>query len=273
MKNPTPDFPRLTKKQLALLEEIKAEKAKLRTLSPGDPKPGVGIPELEEIHKEIDDLSVRALRSGLLRRVPAGSRSSGLFRLLFDEGIKKEDGTEEYMVLLLPSAGDFHPELPPWAVEHFLDWIQRQRLQKEGREILRETKVVGLESGMKRTKDFSVIECWEIIKWRFLELRGVKDEHGHMCSALVNEPPLNTLGEMLEKSQRIVVTNDMLMNARQQRKAEEKMRKSRTRKNSAPLDWVIEKLVEEGLLMKKISHQAFKIMLKRRWPDYPWDKV
>ena len=43
MKNPTSDFPPLTPRQLELLEAIKAEKEKLRTLPQGTPKPGLGF--------------------------------------------------------------------------------------------------------------------------------------------------------------------------------------------------------------------------------------
>ena len=124
MKNPTPDFPPLTLRQLELLEAIKADKEKLATLPPWDPETGTWVPESYETQERIDELSVKALRSGLLRGLPAESRRPG-FLLVFDS-------TGEY-AKVLPGAGDFHPELPIWAKDHLVEWIQQQRLRKEGR--------------------------------------------------------------------------------------------------------------------------------------------
>jgi len=160
--NHAPDSPPLTLRQLELLEAIKAEKEKIKTLPPWDPKTGTWVPEFYEIQKRIDDLSVKALRSGVLRGRPAESRRPG-FRLEFRE---IADFPGELEMLVLPNAGDFHPELPRWAVNHFVEWIQLQRsLRKEGRETLRKTKIVGLETGMRRPKDLNLLT-------RVLELRG-----------------------------------------------------------------------------------------------------
>lgn len=52
-----------------------------------------------------------------------------------------------------------------------------------------------------------------------------------------------------------------------------KKERKRIRKNSATWEMVIDKLVEERLLTRKISPQAFKEWLKRHFPDYPWGKV
>lgn len=274
MEDTYPDFPPLTARQRFLLDEIKSLKEELEALPPWDPKTGTWVPEFYEIQKKIDDLSVKALRSGLLRGLPAESRRPG-FLLVFDS-------TGEY-AKVLPGAGDFHPELPPWAENHFVEWLQIQRLRKEGRETLRETKVVGLETGMKRPKDFSEIECWELIRRRVLELRGTKDEENEvnevdddddMSPAMANESPPYTLAEIQEELRdRMRVTSEMIENAKQQYKAGTEKKRKRTRKNSAPWDSVIEKMVNEGLLTKKISHQAIKKMLKRRWPNYPWDEI
>jgi predicted NAD-dependent protein-ADP-ribosyltransferase YbiA (DUF1768 family) len=76
---------------------------------------------------------------------------------------------------------------------------------------------------------------------------------------------------MLEKSRRIV-TDEMLQNAMRLSKAKEKMQ-TRVRQERRSWDWVITQLVKEGLLPKKISHQALKKMLKNRYPDWPWDEV
>jgi hypothetical protein len=46
MKNASPDFPPLTPKRLDLLEQIKAEKENLKTLSLGTLDTGIQVPEL-----------------------------------------------------------------------------------------------------------------------------------------------------------------------------------------------------------------------------------
>jgi hypothetical protein len=215
--NHTPDFSPLTPRQLALLEEIKAEKEKLRNLPPGDPETGTRVPDFYGISNRIDDLSVKALRSGLLRGRPAESRRHG-FRLKLDSHGEYED--------VLPGFGDFHPELPLWAVNHFVEWIQMLRLRRhDARDFLRATKIVGIETGMKRPEDLTLLA-------RVLDLRGFEGE-----------------GNLTEK----------------QRK--------RTRKERNSWDWVIGKLVEEGLLPRKITHQALKKMLKNRYPEWPWEAV
>lgn len=266
MNNPTPDFSPITPRQLDLLEKIKADKEKLRTLPPGDPETGKWPPEFHEIQKRIDDLSVKALRSGLLRRLPGESRSSG-FRLVFREITGDSPEEEKYEMRILPGAGDFHPDLPPWAVNHFIDWIQMQRLREKGRETLRKTKIVGIETGMKRPRDLRLF-------FRVLELRGVEEKDG---PDLEDDQISDSLGEMLDKSLGLVVTEKML----KQREAEEK-KKTRIRKESQPWHRVIKKLVEEGLVEKVItpsgheknpSVQAFKKKLKNRYPHYPWDEV
>jgi len=245
MKSSAPGFPTLTARQKSLLEEIESLKEELKTLPPWDPKTGTWPHEFYEIQKRIDDLSVKALRSGLLRGFPAESRRQG-FRLVFDPNGE--------VAKLLPGFGDFHPELPPWAESHFIEWIQMLPLRRhDARETLREIGIVSIETGMKRPIDFADIERWALIRRRVLELRGA---------------------EMQEKLRKgTVVTDEMLKIAKEECKDLTDTKRKRTRKNSATWDWVIEKLVEEGLLTKKISQQAFKKMLKGRWPDYPWHKA
>lgn len=108
-----------------------------------------------------------------------------------------------------------------------------------------------------------------------LELRGVKekeDEDGDMSpqmdSPVANEPTLNTMTEKIEKYQVVVVTDEMLKSAEQQFKTRSGKKRKRTRKYYAPMGTVIDKLVEEGLLSNKISHQAFKKMLMNHLPVF-----
>jgi hypothetical protein len=239
--NHTSDFPPLTPRQLELLEAIKAEKEKLRSLPPWDPKTGTWVPEFYEIQEKIDDLSVKALASGLMKNRPAESRRPGKFiievptcggRLLLDGKYK-----------ISPGFSDFHPDLPSWAKDHFFEWIMMVRSgirRPDGHRILRKTKIVGIETGMNRLKDMIFLK-------RVLELRGY------------------------------AVTDEML----KQREAKETKR-TRTRKEDRPWWRVIEKLVEDGLVKKvktpsgnekNPSVQAFKKMLKNRYPLHPWDET
>jgi hypothetical protein len=172
MKNPTPNFLPLTTRQKELLETIKALKEEQKTLPPPDPKTLIQVPEFYKIQKEINELSVKALRSGLLRGRPAESRRPG-FSLVFDS-------TGEYAEIL-PNFGDFHPALEPWALNHFIEWRKNLPLQRhDARDILRETGIISIEVGIKSLRDFEDIKRWELIKRKVLELRGVEEENPEM---------------------------------------------------------------------------------------------
>lgn len=272
MENPTPDFPPLTPRQLELLKAIKTEKEKLKNLPPCDPKTLMQVPEFYEIQERINDLSVKALRSGLLKGRPAESRRPGLL-LVFDS-------TGEY-AKILAGFGDFHPDLEPWALNHFIEWRRNLPLQRyDARDILRETGIISIETGIKSPIDFEDIERRELIKRRVLELRGAKDIEDEdddmtpqMSPAVTNGPTLNTSGEKIEKYRGIVVTDEMLKVAKWEYKARPEKKRKRTRKTSATWDMVIDKLVEENLLPTKITRQAFRKWLKNHFPDYPWEKV
>jgi hypothetical protein len=106
-------------------------------------------------------------------------------------------------------------------------------------EILRKTKIVGIETDMKRPEDITLLE-------RVLELRRFEEKDG---------PGI-------------------------EREAGEK-KKTRTRKEYQPWHWVIDKLVEEGLVKKvktpsgekNPSVQAFKERLKIHYPFWPWEET
>jgi hypothetical protein len=264
MKNSTPDFPPL---RLDLLEEIKAEKEKIRTLLPGAPISGGGISELEEIQERqerIDEYTVKLIRSGAIKRGPDKVFHYPPEARAWAKGKRLDKPQIQHY---------YHPQLPPWGREHLEEWIQVQRLRRKGRETLRRTKVVGLETGMKRRRDLRLF-------FRFLELRGVE---GKDDPDIEDDQIPDSLGETLDQSLKLAVTDEMLRIAKAEGEAEEKMRKSRVRKaGRSSLDSVIKKLVEEGLVKKVItpsgrkknpSHQAFKQMLKNRYPHYPWDEV
>jgi len=234
MKAPTPDFPPFTERQRELLQELKSEINNLKALSPLDSKTG-----FLKIRKRIDELSVKVLRFAL-KPLPAESRLPGFYleahyhkgRLMYvDEEIKM-------------GFGSFHPDLPTWAKDHFISWIQYHRaglLRHDGRAVLREAGIVGIETGMPGPPiDLEEIERWALIKRRVLEIRGVELE--------VND-------------------NDDPKNARI------KGERKRTRKPSATWEMVIDNLVEEKLLPVQITPQAFKKTLKKHFPEFPWNKV
>jgi hypothetical protein len=260
MKTSTPYFPPLTKRQELLLEGIKSLKEASEDLPPWDPETGTWAPECYEIRKKMDEIIIKALRSGLLKSRPAEYRHPGFFlevptyggRLLLTGKCVMKEGY-----------GDFHPDLPLWAKDIFVEWIQLQRLRKEGRKNLRRTNIVGLETGIRCPIDLSLM-------MRTLELRGVKKEEGPTSSAAANNPPLDSLAEMLIKSQRMRAAG-MLDNARQGELMEKK--RTRVRKERGSWNFVIRQLVKEGLLTKIITHQALKSKLKRLYPDVPWDEV
>jgi hypothetical protein len=257
MKNPPPDFPPFTQRQLDLLEELRAEIEKLTALSALDP-------EVPKINKRIDELSVKALRFAL-KNLPKESRRPGFVlevptfggRLLF---------TGEYEIK--PGFGDFHQDLPPWAKNHFIEWIRYHRAgfrRYDGREVLRETGIVGIETGMKPPISLEDIERWELIKKRVLELRGVEQE-GKQDNDLEHNDN-DDLQHWVENRNRIKITPEML------KKACTKKETKRTRKIFTTWKMVIDKLVEDKLLPRKITSQAFKKGLKKHFSDYSWEKV
>lgn len=230
MKTPTPDFPPLTTRTKELLEKIKALKEKQKTLPPSDPGTLLQVLEFSKIQEEINEVSVKALRSGVLRGRPAESRRPG-FSLVFDSTGENAE--------IRPNFGDFHPDLEPWALKHFIEWRRKLPFQRyDARDILRETGIISIEVGIKSPRDFEDIKRWELIKRKVLELRGVEEEN-----------------------------LEMLKKARTEKK------KKRTRKNSATWNMVIDELVKEGLLPQKITPQAFKKSLKKHFPDIPWDEI
>jgi hypothetical protein len=206
LKNYDTDFPPLTPRQLDLFKQIKAGKETLKTLPPGDPKTGIQVPEFYEIHEKIDELSVKAIRSGLMKSRPAETRHPGKFFLDVSTLGGRLLLNGEYEIS--PGFADFHPDLHSWAKDHFIELIRMLRSgirRPDARRILRKTKIVGIETGMKRPEDMTLLI-------KVLELRGYEEkddpykEDGRMS---------DSLGEDLDESLRIVVTDEMLRNARE----------------------------------------------------------
>ena len=228
MDKSKPDFRQLEERQKSLLNDIESLKAELNGLSPGD------IDRSREIHQEIDDLTVKAVRF-LVKNVPGGDRSSGLFRLFIDK--------DNQASLILADCLKLHPMAPDWFVEHFWDWRQRQRLQPEGREILRETRVVGLESCIKDPETKKVVSPrighlrnMDLLK-RVLELRGFEEDDDPSAVAITNDPPLGSLREIKEKiRQKRRVTDEMLQVLKQIHKTKQPKEKNPNQEELRPLE-------------------------------------
>jgi len=289
LKDSSLDFPSFTKRQLDLLDNLKAEIEKLKRLSALDP-------EVPKIRESIDELSVKVLRFAL-RQVPAESRRPGFFLEVPTRG-GRLPLSGEYEIPTSPGFGEFHPDLPFWAKDHFVKWIRIQRAglrRQDAHEVLRETGIVGIETGMPGPpmeledieRELEDNECRELIKQRVLEIRGVQREEYEdddsdlnpavspafpiESKSLHGQAPPYTLAELEQELQNSMkVAPAMTPKIRTKRTKEER---KRTRKNSATWDMVIDKLVEESLLTRKITHQAFRQWLKRHFPDYPWNKV
>jgi hypothetical protein len=256
----TPDFPPFTKRQSDLIEELKAEIEKRNALSALDP-------EMPKINMRIDDLSIKVGRFAL-KNIPKESRRPG--KILIDVatyGGRLLPG--EHILEMKPGFGIFHPDLLPWAKNHLIEWIRQHRAgiwRYDGREVLRETGIVGIETGMPGLPiDIEDIRRWALIKRRVLELRGVKGEESQDDHVEENEN--DDLQHWLQDSNRMKGTPVML------KKPRTKMGRKRTRKPSATWDMVIDKLVEEKMLPKKMTRQAFKKQWEKHVPDIPWNTI
>ena len=267
------EIPPLAPRVTRLLEKLNATLIKAQSIAGSDPE---YQDKLREVREEIDDLSVKILRGGGMISRPPEERYPG-FRLVFD--------SEGKTAKLVHGAGDFHPEIPARVENHFVEWIQMQNLRDDGRETLRRAGVAGLETGIKRPRDLRLFV-------RVLELRGVEEKSEPDGEDV---PISESLGEMLDRR-----LDDLLNKLRgldeirDKLKSDEKYyedyrhemmvekKRKRTKKDRRPWHWVIKKLVEEGIVKKvkapsgqtkNPSLQAFKKMLKRRYPLYSWDKV
>ena len=136
MKTPTPDFSPLTPRQQKLLEEIDGLKKTLAdfngTLIEHQPS------EIESTQPDIQDLTLKAARSGLVKRDSEGN-------------------------------WHVHPELPPWARKHFTELVLSRR--GYGQKLLRKARI-GLEDRLKGPRSLEQLE----LKNEVLRLRGVKEE-------------------------------------------------------------------------------------------------
>jgi hypothetical protein len=172
-----PDFSPLTQRDLNLLEELKAKKNNLQALSEINPE---FDEKLRTIKKEIDDISVKLLRSGAIKRGPDKLYHFPPEALAWAKKKKLDKPQIQH---------SYHPQLPDWAKEHLAEWIQMQRLRENGRETIRRTGVIGLETGMKRPRDLKLF-------FRVLELRDVKETDD---SDLQDDHIPDSFGEALDK--------------------------------------------------------------------------
>ena len=104
---------------------------------------------------------------------------------------------------------------------------------------------------------------------RVLGLRGYEAKDG---PGKEDGRTSDSVGEDLDESLRKVLTDEMPRNAREQSEIKEQ-KKKRIRKEGRSWHWVIKKLVEDGLLPKEITVQAFKKILENRYSFHPWDET
>ncbi len=136
MNPTTPDFPPLTLRQQKLLEEIEGLKKTLADFQGAliENQPS----EIENTQPDIQDLTVKAARSGLVKRDSDGN-------------------------------WHVHPGLPPWAQKHFSELVLSRH--GYGRKLLRKARI-GLEDRLKGPLSLEQLE----LKNEVLRLRGVKEE-------------------------------------------------------------------------------------------------
>jgi hypothetical protein len=235
------DFPPLTARQVQLLEEIKGYKKALKDFHghPYEAQPE----EIKKTIPDIDSLTAKALRSGLVK-----IEADGLW--------------------------DLHPELPPWAARHFDGWIRTQRALG-ARQRLREARI-GLEKGVKASltkNDLALLR-------RVLLLRNARegdatDEIGSVADGLSipNFPlTLDKAIELVDEVRRGLppeAIQRMIREIESQGEEEDK----RVRKEKQTWKWVINRLVKEKFLDRPISRQGLKDKLKNLFPWIDWTKV
>jgi hypothetical protein len=140
MKGSALGFPPLTAWQRSLLDDIKGLK---KALADFDGLPPERQPdELVPTEIEIDNLTAKAARSGLVKPYPSSKDSKDWI---------------------------LHPDLPSWAERHFRNWILNRRAWGH-RSPLRQARI-GLETGVKEPLPLE-------LKEEVLRLRNVREEDG-----------------------------------------------------------------------------------------------
>jgi hypothetical protein len=255
MEDTAPDFPPLTESQKNLLEELEYCIKELKTEIQGLPATpdnlsqkefiafheGSGFSLLRRLHKELDNLTVKAIRS-LFWRIPGQKGYPGICLRFI------EDKEGNYEVSYVP--GDsihYYPGLPRWALEYFCLWIHEKRLMRSDVDyyLLADCKM-GLETGLKPPKDLVLLE-------KVLLARGL-DYSEKVIEKLTRYQPLAK--KLKEKKSRIGRP------------------KKRVRKVNKSWDQIASELAEvakEGSI--PTTGESLKIMLQKMFPEIDFDKV
>jgi hypothetical protein len=165
----------------------------------------------------------------------------------------------------------FHPDLPPLAKHHLLNWVGSKLAFGE----LENLKAAKIKLKKREKKSLLGFNFWN----RVLTLRGIGIEttrdngEAELESTSVSELPqsVHQILRDLRKSRRV----------RSHRKLEKKWlafnraaeKPKRVRKEKRAWHWVIRRLVGEGYLERPTSHQNFKKMLKSLYPWIDWDRM
>ena len=249
MEDTAPDFRPLSESQIILLEELEYSiKEREKEIQGLPPKPDnlsqkeiVAFHErpefsrLRKLHEEIDNLTVRAIRS-LWRRVP-GKTGYPRIRMLIE--YKKGKNQISYV----PGDGiEYHPEMPRWALEHCCLWIHDKRWIRSDEiyNLLAKCKM-GFETGLRPPLDFDLLE--RVLRLRGFDMNSEKD---------------------LKKIQKIDGIKNPI----------EEGTKKRVRKVENSWDQIafqLGKLAKEGSI--PTTGEGLKIMLQKMFPDYDFDKV
>lgn len=258
----------------------------------------------EKFKAHLDELTFEAFRSGLIK--VSSEKDKEKFLVLLDGGdeevisaiLKVQTGLELYPQPSSPQEQivndwlkrnttpaliySFHPELPRWAVAYFSNILETYRAlgQKEY------LKRVGLAEGV--LPSIPIGRDQELLE-RVLVLRGCQP----LVAESLSDPSEET--ENTDQAKTVIEIIDELRLKRRvrsfeqireySRKIEERIRLDkalrssskqqapRVRKAKGAWRQVIRILVKEGLMERPISHQAFKKMLKKKFPWIEWDKL
>jgi hypothetical protein len=236
MKDTVSDPPPLSPHQDELLEGIKYCIEQIQIELQRLPT----SPQLLRLRRDIDNLTVKAIRS-LLWRVPGKKGFPGLsLRVIKDI---ESGGEDDYQFLLEP--GDdikYHPRLPLWALHHFCNWIMDKRFLPSNDDINLLAKCkMGLETGLKLPLDYDLLE--RVLRFRGFDMHSEKD---------------------LKKIRKIEGIN----------KSKRGRPKKQVRKEGNSWDQIasrLGKLAEEGSL--PTTGEGLKIMLQNMFPEIDFDKV
>jgi len=288
-------FSPLTVRQKELLEDIRGLLERVRLLPFSPHKTDVDV--RKQMLAELDELTYRALRSGLVRiflgekeylipldRKDAQGNSiclrlvTGPRRHPNPQSFQKKRPTAWMEDNTTPAwVCSFHPELPDWALEYFSVIVESYRATGQRGYLIR----CGLGEGV--SKPIKIGRDKDLFK-KVLELREVKqalsdsEEIGFDLTGASGEAgSVHQILKELRQRGRIRSPRKLerqgLELKRQLELRKSRQKTKRARKENKPWHMVIRQLVQEGLLSGPISHQALKKKLTKKFPWFNWSEI